>query len=235
MAARSEHLTRDRLGRAATVLLVPLLVLLLGAGLTACSGDATSSDTAASDPPSSDPPSSDLPSSDPPSFDPAPTTTPTTTPTTPPAEGRLEGDGYALTLPEGWRDATEQFQDYSPLIDSGAVNATQTGQPFSDNVNVLRNADQAELPLPRVERQFAAELRTVASRVRVQERVTIDGVGAVHLTGRTETGDVVALTDQYVGFVGGASYVITFSYGSATPSAQRREEVSSMLASWNWG
>lgn len=153
----------------------------------------------------------------------------------PAADGRLVGTGYMLTLPEGWQDATDKFQDYSPLIDAGAVNPTQAGQPFSDNVNVLRNAQQAEVPPAQGERQFADELGTVASRVRVEQRTTIDGVRALHLTGRTKAGTVLALTDQYVCYVDGAYYVTTFSYGSGTPRARREEEVSAMLASWRWG
>ena len=47
--------------------------------------------------------------------------------------------------------------------------------------------------------------------------------------------EVVALTDQYICFVDGASYVITFSYDSGTPQDRREEEVAAMLASWRWG
>jgi hypothetical protein len=155
--------------------------------------------------------------------------------TAPAGDGRLVGKGYTVALPEGWQDATDQFRDYSPLIDAGALNATQAGQPFSDNLNVLRNPEQAELPPAQAERQFADELGTVASKVRVAQRATVDGVRALHLTGRTEAGEVVALTDQYVCYVDGTYYVTTFSYGSGTPRAQRRQEVSAMLASWSWG
>src|SRR3712207_5745434 len=84
-----------------------------------------------------------------------------------PAEGLVAGDGYTFALPTGWRDATEQFKEYSELIDLGAVNAGQADRPFSDNVNVLRNADQDQLPPAQAEVQFTDELRTVASRVRV--------------------------------------------------------------------
>jgi hypothetical protein len=149
--------------------------------------------------------------------------------------GQLVGKGYRLALPAGWQDATAQFQEYSPLIDAGALNADQVGDAFSDNVNVLREADQAELPPSQAERQFAQELGTVASKVRVEDRTEIDGVRAIHLTGRTKAGQVLALTDQYVCFVGGASYVVTFSFGCTTPAARRTEEVDSMLASWSWG
>ena len=149
--------------------------------------------------------------------------------------GQLAGEGYALALPDAWQDATEQFQEYSELIDAGAVNAEQAGQEFSDNLNVLRNADQAELPRAEAEQQFADELRTVASRVEVEPQATVDGVAAVHLTGRTKAGEVTALTDQYICFVEGTYYVITFSYGAGTPAPQRERERSAMLDSWTWG
>jgi hypothetical protein len=139
-----------------------------------------------------------------------------------------------LALPAGWQDATDQFQQYSPLIDSGALDAEQAGQAFSDNVNVLRNPVQQELPAGRAERRFADELGTVASRVRIEDRTTVGGVPALHLTGRTRAGKVVALTDQYVAFVDRAYYVITFSYGSGTPQHRREHEVAAMLASWDW-
>lgn len=152
----------------------------------------------------------------------------------PPDEGRLAGEGYSFTLPTGWDDATDQFRKYSELIDVGAVNGEQAGQLFSDNVNVLRNADQTELPVATAERQFADELGTVASRVRVEDPTTIDGVPAVHLSGRTRAGEVVALTDQFIAFVDDAYYVVTFSYSTGTPDAQRADEVAAMLASWAW-
>ena len=148
--------------------------------------------------------------------------------------GQLAGEGYAFALPDGWQDATEQFQEYSELIDAGAINAEQAGQGFSDNVNVLRNADQAELPRAAAEQQFADELRTVASRVEVEPQATVDGVAAVHLTGRTKAGEVTALTDQYICFVEGTYYVVTFSYGAGTPAPQRERERSAMLDSWTW-
>jgi hypothetical protein len=44
----------------------------------------------------------------------------------------------------------------------------------------------------------------------------------------------VALTDQFISFVDGAYYVVTFSYSTATPQADREEEVAAMLASWAW-
>ena len=214
--------TRRLLRLPAVLLLVPGLV----AGLAGCGGDAeptSSSSPSAAD--SATPAESATPSED---------ATPTES-ASPSEDGRLTGTGYALTLPEGWQDATDQFKEYSALIDRGAVNATQAGQPFSDNVNVLRNAEQPEVPAAEAERQFAEELATVASRVRVEPRVEVDGVEAVHLTGRTEAGEVTALTDQYVAYADGAYVVITFSYGADTPRAQREEEVSSMLASWAWG
>jgi hypothetical protein len=150
-------------------------------------------------------------------------------------EGRLAGAGYSFALPEGWQDATDQFKEYSELIDAGAVNAAQAGQAFSDNVNVLRNADQTELPAAQAEEQFTDELRTVATRVRVQPTARVDGVDVLHLSGRTGTGAVTAVTDQYIAYVAGAYYVVTFSYGTGTPRPEREDEVAAMLGSWAWG
>jgi hypothetical protein len=150
-------------------------------------------------------------------------------------EGHLSGRGYTFALPQGWREATEQFQEYTELIDGGAVNAGQAGQPFIDNVNVLRNADQVELPPAQAEEQFADELRTVATRVEVRPPVHVDGVEALHLTGRTDAGEVTALTDQFIVHVDGAYFVVTFSFGDGTPRAQRKDAVDSMLDSWTWG
>jgi len=147
----------------------------------------------------------------------------------------VAGDGYTFALPTGWRDATEQFKKYSELIDLGAVNAGQADRPFSDNVNVLRNADQDQLPPAQAEVQFTDELRTVASRVRVLPPARVDGVEALHLTGRTDAGEVTALTDQYIAYVGDAYYVLTFSYDRSTPRARRVSEIGAMLDSWTWG
>jgi hypothetical protein len=207
-------------------------VVLLVLGMTGCGG---------ADPPSAAPSASPSgTASAPPSASPSGTASaPLSASPSPGASsgnGRLlSGEGYSFALPVGWQEATEQFREYTELIDAGAVNAAQGGQPFSDNVNVLRNADQAELPPAQAEGQFTDELRTVATRVQVRPAVTVGGVDALHLTGRTEAGEVTALTDQYIAYVDGAYYVVTFSYGAGTPGAQRRAEVASMLDSWAWG
>ena len=200
-----------------------VVAVLLAAGLGSCGGDAperSPSAAATGSSPSGSP-------SEGPTESPSGTSSGT-------VAGQLAGDGYTFALPEGWQDATEQFQEYSRLIDAGAVDAEQTGQGFSDNVNVLRNADQAQLPRAEAEQQFADELRTVASRVEVEPPATVDGVDAVHLTGRTRAGEVTALTDQYICFVDGAYYVLTFSYGAGTPRQQREQELAAMLDSWTW-
>jgi hypothetical protein len=216
--------------------------LVLVPGLTACSGSDPSRDTspeaavssgASSAPPSSAPPSTG-PAEETPSAADSSLTASSGAASSSAAARRLAGDGYSFALPAGWRDATEQFKEYSELIDAGAVNAEQDGQPFSDNVNVLRNADQAELPPAQAEHQFVEELGTVAEGVKVQPAATVDGVEVLHLSGRTVAGEVTALTDQYIAYVDDVYFVVTFSYDSGTPRIQRKAEVASMLASWTW-
>ena len=202
--------------------------LVLVPGLTACGGTDPSTDASPAAAPSSDTssasPSADSSSARPPSG---------AASSSAPGE-RLTGEGYSFALPDGWRDATHQFQEYSELIDTGAVNGDQAGQAFSDNVNVLRNADQSELPPAQAEHQFVEELGTVAKRVEVQTATRVDGVRALHLTGRTVAGEVTALTDQYIAFVDGTYFVVTFSYDADTPRSQRTGEVAAMLRSWAW-
>ena len=202
--------------------------LVLVPGLTACGGADPSTDASPAAAPSADvssaSPSADASSSKPPSGAASSSA----------AGERLTGEGYSFALPDGWRDATDQFQEYSELIDTGAVNGDQAGQAFSDNVNVLRNADQSELPPAQAEHQFVEELGTVAKRVEVQPSARVDGVDALHLTGRTVAGKVTALTDQYIAYVDDAYFVVTFSYDSRTPRRERQDEVGSMLSSWAW-
>ena len=198
------------------------VAVLRAPGLPGCAGGDPAVEGGASTSPSGSPTSSPTPSR-------------TSAATGTAGTGRLSGEGYALTLPEGWEDASARFQEYSELIDTGAVNAAQAGQAFSDNLNVLRNGDQVELPEAEAERQFAEELGTVAKRVQVLPRTTVGGVGALHLTGRTDAGAVTVLTDQYISFVDGAYYLVTFSHSHRTPPDQRRQEVSTVLDSWAWG
>ncbi len=100
---------------------------------------------------------------------------------------------------------------------------------------MLRNADQVELPPAQAEGQFTDELRTVASRVRVRPPARVGGVDALHLAGRTEAGEVTAVTEQYIAFVDDAYYVVTFSHDEGTPPAQREQEIAAVLDSWRWG
>jgi hypothetical protein len=212
--------------------------LVLVSGLTACGGSDPSPDASPAAAVSSGAASASLsstPAEETPSAADSSATAPSGTASSSAAAGRLAGDGYSFALPAGWQDATEQFKKYSELIDAGAVNAAQEGQPFSDNVNVLRNADQAQLPPAQAEHQFVEELGTVAKRVQVQPATRVDGVEVLHLTGRTVAGEVTALTDQYIAYVDDVYFVVTFSYDSGTPSRQREAEVASMLDSWAWG
>ena len=190
-------------------------VLLLAPGLTACSGTGPSTDASPAAAPSSDV-SSTVPSP------------------SPAGEEPLSGSGYSFVLPDGWRDATEQFREHREVIDAGAVNGDQAGEAFSDNVNVLRNADQDRLPPAQEEHQFLEELRTVVDRVRLRPSITVDGVAAMRLTGRTVAGEVTALIDQYIAFVAGTYFVVTFSHSAETPRTQREGEVASVLGSWTW-
>jgi hypothetical protein len=150
-------------------------------------------------------------------------------------EGDNQGDGYSFDGPQGWEDATERFAAMTPGVDLGLLDTEGEDARFADNVNVLVGAPYPAFSPEEAEQTFLKELRGFAKQAEVLPRVEIDDRGAVHLAGRTPVGKIEVFTEQYAAYVDETWYIVTFSHGPDATTADREEDMSTVLDSWEWG
>jgi hypothetical protein len=149
--------------------------------------------------------------------------------------GENQGDGYSFDGPPGWADATERFTAMTPGVDLGLMDAEGQDPRFADNVNVLVGAPYPAFSPEEAEQTFLEELSGFARQAKVLPRVEIDDRGAVHLAGRTPVGKIKVYTEQYAAYVDETWYIVTFSHGPDSTAAERDEDMSTVLDSWEWG
>jgi hypothetical protein len=150
------------------------------------------------------------------------------------AGGEVEGDGYSFDGPEGWEDATERFAAMTPGVDRGLLDMQGENPVFADNVNVIVGAPYPAFSPEEAEQRFLEELRGFAKQARVLPRVEIADKGAVHLSAMTPIGKIEVFTEQYAAYVDETWYIVTFSHGPDTAAADREDDISLVLDSWEW-
>ena len=143
----------------------------------------------------------------------------------------LTGDGYTLTLPEGWKDATDAFKKLQPQIDTGAKDGSDTKDGFNDNVNVIVQASPG-IPLDQLGSTLKTQLEGAGSTdVQLKDNVQLDGQEGIQVWSRTKgAGD--AHTIQFVAVNAGKLYIITVSSNSnETKAAALAQQV---ISGWKW-
>lgn len=215
------------LALSAIAVLLPLTV--------ACGG---SKDLAASDPTTSSslstPPSTPAKSTEPVTT--PPPTTPSVTVTSPGNDGKkLTGQGYSLTIPDGWEDITASLKAKNPSLDE-AIGESQSGS-FRTNFNVVQpTPTTATVQHDAVElhKEAASELKSVtSSTVSSLPNTSIDGEPAIGQTSKFTTGATPITFIQYIAIHDGLAYPITMT--SATENlADAKAKVASILGSWHW-
>ena len=187
------------------------VLLVTTAGLSGCGGDQ----------PSGDPTK-------------AASATESSAPTGDPTEGvDVTGEGYALTVPPGWTDSTDQVKARFDKVDRAAGDTSVVGG-FADNVNVIVSDKRRIKTQRKAERILRTDLSQVGKDVQVQEPGDLDGEVAYHATARLKVGRIKVRTTQYFAQHDGAWYLVTFSYGPQTDAETEAAEIQGMLDSWSW-
>ncbi|MFT4221199.1 MAG: hypothetical protein QM611_11895 [Microbacterium sp.] len=148
-----------------------------------------------------------------------------------PAVGEtISGTGYSYTVPEGW-GVPDPIEGYDP--DSFAADLDDT-DGFSDNVNVIVSPAGVVTP-DEVESAGFDELESVgATDVTVGERVTVAGSESAHLSASMSANGQEYVIEQYYTTDDQQTYVVTFSFSSSVPQADREALAASVLATWTW-
>lgn len=167
----------------------------------------------------------------------APASSAVTQPSTPalsapaPTGNALTGDGYTLTLPKGWEEATEAFKKLQAQIDTGAKASADTKDGFNDNVNVIVQASPG-LPLDQLASALKTQLESAGSTdVQLKENVQLDGQEAIQVWSRTKgAGD--AHTIQFLAVNAGKLYIVTVSSNQSETKAGALAQ--QLISGWKW-
>lgn len=144
---------------------------------------------------------------------------------------RIKAADYTFAVPKGWRQA----DDLVPAADVVAIDATDTEDGFSDNINVLRLDPAPVTDLDRLEAASEAELRAAKARdVKVLDRTVVAGAEAIRVSSAMTSQGVEYVIQQANPVREDVSYVITFSFSKdVTPAAQVRL-LDKVLRTWRW-
>ncbi len=161
----------------------------------------------------------------------APATSAPATSTPVDAGATLSGDGYTLTLPKGWEDATAAFKKLQAQVDTGAKETADTKDKFNDNVNVVVQTS-AEVPFESLKTALKTQLEQAGStNIEFKDNATLDGKDALHVWSITkDAGD--AHTIQFMAFNGGKLYVLTVSTNRDDAAAATLSQ--QIVSGWKW-
>ena len=164
--------------------------------------------------------------------EPDPGTTNSSEPGVAPATGEtIMGDGYSFVAPDGW-SAPEGFEKPAG-VDTFVANLADS-DGFADNVNVLLSP-AGEVTPEQIESDGVAELEAAgATNVTVRDRVMVAGAESAQLSAAFTSGSAQYQIEQIYATRAGQTFVVTFSFSSTVPEADRSALTSSVLATWSW-
>lgn len=149
-----------------------------------------------------------------------------------PAGNALAGDGYTLSLPQGWTDVTADFKKLQAQVDTGAKQDGDSKDGFNDNVNIVIVASP-EVPMESLKQAIEAQLKGAGStRVTFKESVQLDGKEALQVWSHTKGLADDVHTIQFVAPNGGKQYVVTVSTNRA--DAQADTLAQQLVGGWKW-
>ena len=143
----------------------------------------------------------------------------------------LHGDGYTLTLPEGWKDSTTELKKVQDSVDRGGKNATDTKDGFVDLVTVGVQTSPAisfDQFQPAIERQLKAAGST---KIEFKDNVQLDGTEALQVWSVSKIADN-AHTIQFAAFRSGNLYVVTVSTNLSDAKADTLAQ--QVISGWKW-
>jgi DcrB-like protein len=152
------------------------------------------------------------------------------------AEGkRAEGSAYAVALPEGWSDRTDDASNEDVPIRFDRVFATRYEDGFRTNVNVIRERKPANLSLEQVAQVSQRQVRnaygatdlTPARASRLGDEDARAYTYSLEAQGKSLRGEqVIAIRDDRI-------FYVTFT-ALRTAYDGRHPQFEDILGSWSW-
>jgi hypothetical protein len=150
-----------------------------------------------------------------------------------PADGAVQGDGYTLSVPEGWTDLSEEAAEVPELAMADLAYGDTSEQGFASNLNTIVTPASGEtVDDPGVRGQLADQVEQALNvRPKPIADTEFDGEKAI---GQTATVRKPAVTlVQYVTVHKDEVYTLTVTL-SAARTAEADELVGSVVDSWQW-
>ena len=141
----------------------------------------------------------------------------------------IDGDGYSLTVPEGWMQVAQ-----APTGADVAAMDSNDADGFADNLNVVISP-AGLVSLDVVEQAGPAEIEAAGGTdVVVGERITAAGNEIAHVTANATAQGVDYVVEQYALSSTDQTYLVTFSFSPEVPQSDRVALAESVLATWAW-
>ncbi len=150
-----------------------------------------------------------------------------------PADGKtLRGTGYSVKVPSGWGTPPGGIAGFDP--DAFAADLSDK-DGFADNVNVVKDDTLTQFKGDKLEDAVKSGLTSAkAADVAIKDRLQIDGEEAVHVEAIFSLNGTKYRTKQYVVAHDDAGYVVTVSFSTSVPEAERDKVSESILTTWKW-
>ncbi|MGL5825839.1 MAG: hypothetical protein ACRCYU_13675 [Nocardioides sp.] len=209
-----------------------LVVSLLVAGLTACSGEPDSAKTKAEDKTTTSP-STSAESSD--GSTESGSTEPGSSESADAAgdQPQFVGDGYGFDAPEEWTEETEVFKAAQPTLDLAVAEADRA-DGYANNVTVTTAPAGGIENLDALEAQAIEQTKNVASKVRTRGRGPIAGTEASLVTSNLKVGKLRVNSAAFYVLRKDQVFVIVFSFLKGTSGGVVKRTTSKVLDSWQW-
>lgn len=144
----------------------------------------------------------------------------------------LQGDGYELALPKGWRDVTSHLK--VDTIDL-AAQASKRVAGYASNFNVTITAGKMSVnQLPAMTANLHKQLEQTAPSFSVLPQTTVAGAPTGHLAGLRSKVKPPYWLEEYVLIHDDHGYVVRFAFSPKVPIEKRRQQIHSVLNSWRW-
>jgi DcrB len=149
-------------------------------------------------------------------------------------EEGVEGSGYTMELPDGWKDRTEDAAKQSPGIKVDRLIIGPRVEGFATNVNVIREARPANSTLEEIEQQGRPQIRGVGGRDISQAKpVELGGERALSHTYRIRQQGKLLTGEQFIAIRDGRVYNVTVT-SAPSAFADARKDLREIADSWKW-
>lgn len=164
---------------------------------------------------------------------PTPSPDPTDDTTVDPPDGdTVTGNGYSFVLPDGWIDATAEFQDQTGQIDSAAREEVPT-EDYSNNVNIIATPIPQEFTTQELLDQQLSELQGFGE---------IEDSGITQFAGEEASYAVLPTNQEGVEYRvhqlfvqrEGTVYVMSFAFRLSTDNTEASDIIAQIESGFAW-